>query len=334
MYKISIAMTTYNGARFIAQQLLSLLNQERQADDVVIYDDHSTDLTASIVQSFIDSHQLNASWKLYINAKNVGFKQNFFNAISASTGDLIFLCDQDDLWDAGKLQTMEQVFLRNDRIMALCSSFRIIDQANGIMPMKSKKKYANNNLFRINQVLQVGDIVKIKFVQACNNNISPGCTMGFRSLIKSVYLKNTSLTIEHDWELSFIAACMDGLYYLNQPLISYRVHTNNTIGLDQVMHEPSAIERIVGDRQERAAYLASHVRAFQQYNNMIDKGKRRILSDELVFAETRERALASKSLKLLLKLYHYNRYYRIGTSLAGKLSDIIFILLPDSSKPT
>lgn len=330
MYKISIAMTTYNGAQFIEKQMFSVLNQTRQADEVVIYDDHSTDLTATIVRDFIASHQLDFSWKLYVNSDNVGFKQNFYNAVSATTGDLIFLCDQDDLWDAGKLQAMEQVFLSNDKILALCSSFRIIDTADSIKPMKPRKKYANNNLFRMDQVLQPGEVVKINFVQACNNNISPGCTMGFRPSVKSIYQSNTSLNIEHDWELSFIAACMDGLYFFNQPLIGYRLHTNNTIGLDQVMRKPSFAARIAGDRQARAAYLTAHVKAFQQYNKMLDVNKRKVLAEELVFAETRENALTVKSLKQLLKLYHYNRYYRIGTSWAGKLADFVFILMPGS----
>ncbi|MCQ2441204.1 MAG: glycosyltransferase [Clostridia bacterium] len=97
MLKISVAMTSYNGEKFIKTQLSSLLKQIRKPDEVIIVDDVSTDNTVEIIKDFITENGL-YDWKLTVNEENLGFKQNFKKALSLATGDIIFLCDQDDDW--------------------------------------------------------------------------------------------------------------------------------------------------------------------------------------------------------------------------------------------
>ena len=105
MFKISVAMTTYNGARFVEKQLASLLAQTRPADEVIILDDRSTDGTPGIVTRFIKKNSP-VSWHFSVNEKNLGYKENFYHAVGRTTGDLIFLCDQDDVWHSNKIEAM------------------------------------------------------------------------------------------------------------------------------------------------------------------------------------------------------------------------------------
>ena len=106
--KISIAMTTYNGARYLKEQLDSFVNQSRLPDELVICDDNSSDCTLDIAEDFFKHAPF--SVKIIRNQTNLGFTENFVKVISQTTGDLIFLCDQDDVWYPNKIQNMVELF--------------------------------------------------------------------------------------------------------------------------------------------------------------------------------------------------------------------------------
>ena len=101
--RISVVVTTYNGKMHLEKQLLSLLQQERAPDEVLIFDDGSTDGTIELVQSFIRKNCLE-SWQFYVNAKRKGWKQNFMEGLRKAAGDILFPCDQDDIWYRRSLQ--------------------------------------------------------------------------------------------------------------------------------------------------------------------------------------------------------------------------------------
>lgn len=94
---VSIALCTYNGEKYIEEQLESLIHQTCQPDEIIICDDQSKDNTVNIAKSLLGSWP--GAWKVIINKKNLGYKKNFQKAISLCRGDIIFLSDQDDVWD-------------------------------------------------------------------------------------------------------------------------------------------------------------------------------------------------------------------------------------------
>ena len=98
---ISIAMTTYNGEKYLSKQLESISNQSLLPDELVICDDASTDATASIIKEYA----LNAPFvvRVYLNKENIGYTKNYEKVMSLTSGDLIFLCDQDDIWFPEKI---------------------------------------------------------------------------------------------------------------------------------------------------------------------------------------------------------------------------------------
>src|SRR4051812_8879073 len=97
-------MATYNGARYLPEQLQSFLCQTVMPDELVVCDDVSTDGTVSIIQEFAKSTAINV--RLIVNECNLGFTRNFEQAIQHCTGDVIFFCDQDDVWFCQKIETM------------------------------------------------------------------------------------------------------------------------------------------------------------------------------------------------------------------------------------
>lgn len=110
--KISVAMATYEGAAYLEEQLKSLALQEKLPDELIVTDDCSSDASVEIVHRFAKAAPFPV--RLQINERRLGYCQNFCRALSLSTGDLIFLCDQDDVWLPKKISKIYSVF-ENDR---------------------------------------------------------------------------------------------------------------------------------------------------------------------------------------------------------------------------
>src|SRR5262245_36412717 len=104
----SVALCTHNGAAYIADQLASLAAQSRRPDELVVRDDASEDDTPAIVQAFAARAPFPVRFERH--ASRLGSTRNFDGAIAACTGDLIALCDQDDVWRADKLSAIERRF--------------------------------------------------------------------------------------------------------------------------------------------------------------------------------------------------------------------------------
>jgi glycosyltransferase involved in cell wall biosynthesis len=123
--KISIAMASFNGARFIREQLESFSRQTRPPDEVVICDDGSTDCTAGIVAEF----SAGAPFPVHFhrNAERLGYVRNFERAISLATGDVIFLSDQDDVWFEDKVQSICRHFEANPHILVIVNDQLMTD---------------------------------------------------------------------------------------------------------------------------------------------------------------------------------------------------------------
>ena len=111
--RIEVVLCTYNGERFVAAQIESILGQTRPVDLLSIYDDGSTDGTLSVIGGVAETHRLTGrlpAIRLHVRERNLGYGRNFWNAIGASEGDLLFLCDQDDVWHPDKVARLDAVF--------------------------------------------------------------------------------------------------------------------------------------------------------------------------------------------------------------------------------
>lgn len=308
MMKISIAMTAFNGANYIVQQLESLINQKRKADEVIIIDDCSSDGTASIIQEYLTLKKL-SNWQYIKNESRLGYIKNFKKAISKCQGDIILLCDQDDIWEDNKTALLESTFKKNTAIRVLATSASFIDAQNRVM----KRSFP---VFHFQNVPD-GEIRKIELNQIFEKNCFPGCTIAFRKEIALKYLRAESEYMEHDWTICLIGAMEEGLYWLNSKLIRYRIHSENTIGLSRIRYKYinyafwtlATWEIYIEGLYKRAAFL-----------------KRTNLRDEyaldILWAENRYASVVEKkyffyfrNLYLWIKLNH--KYDRRGIILDG-----------------
>lgn len=210
---ISVLMATYNGERYIEQQLESLINQTKKIDNIIIGDDCSTDETVSIIQEFIRKYD---NIILYRNEINLGYTKNFFNLLQKINSGLIFLCDQDDVWDLNKIEVMTSLLVKNE-CMLLSSGYEIVDENLSLI---TRRKY--DTLLK-----------KVELSSFLHNCDYPGMTFCFTcDLLNTEEFKNIKdAAFIHDFFLSLIAIKYQSMFIVNRCLVKYRQHNNNALGV-------------------------------------------------------------------------------------------------------
>ncbi|WP_053429544.1 glycosyltransferase [Rossellomorea marisflavi] len=324
---ISVAMTTYNGEKYITKQLQSIYEQQLQPDEVIIVDDCSTDNTVKIVSEFINNREL-FSWKLITFPENKGFINSFKRAIYETSGDIIFLCDQDDIWLKNKISLMSKVMIENPKILSLSSSFIKIDDNDNEIKTKEIPFSSNNNLIR--KRIKNNNCIKISSERVVAYNISPGCTSAFRSSIKEdfEYAANEEVDLVHDWKINFIASLNEGLYFLNTPTILYRLHQNNTLGLTRdtsLQSRALSCIKSAGEREIMKTILTYFIESEKIENNKKTNNLLQYL-DRLKSSQIeREYALKNRNiLKLIHLVFKYNLFKnRIVETILVDISSIL-----------
>ena len=123
---ISVAMCTYNGEKFISKQLDSILAQTQSVDEIIICDDCSEDKTVAIVMEKLKISCVN--YKIIKNDIRIGVTKNFQNAICNCSGDIIFLCDQDDVWKNNKVELICNKLKKEHEILLVFTDADLIDE--------------------------------------------------------------------------------------------------------------------------------------------------------------------------------------------------------------
>ena len=227
---ISVAMASYNGEKYIEQQLDSICCQKTKVDELIIVDDCSKDNTVKVIENYIETHP-NFNIYLYQNEVNLGYKKNFCKALSYCKGDYVFLCDLDDIWLEEKVETMINIMNKNPQIKALASSFNFIDQNNNPKEIELIPHFSNNNLFR--RYVEPEKLVEVTFDELLIQNGFQGCALCITKEMNQIFLNCFTDEIFHDWLINLLASERKGMYFYNHPLFLYRIHDKNTIGINE-----------------------------------------------------------------------------------------------------
>ena len=163
-----VVLTAYNGARMIGRQLDSLRKQTCPIR-VLIRDDGSTDDTVRIIEDYIRSYNLD-SWQLVKNPENLGWKRNFMEGMRSCGGDVIFPCDQDDIWYPEKVETMLREMEAHQEILLLSCDMSIRYEENAIRAKVYHRKKAE----------QAQPVAKYVFSNQFFKNPRPGCSYAIR----------------------------------------------------------------------------------------------------------------------------------------------------------
>ncbi|WP_291047296.1 glycosyltransferase family 2 protein [Empedobacter sp. UBA1574] len=201
--KISVCLASYNGQKYIKEQLESILSQLRIGDEVIISDDNSTDKTIEIINGFNDSRI-----KVIPNTNFKGVIGNFENAIKNASGDFIFLSDQDDIWRSDKVQVIIDFFEANQSYSCIFSNAAIIN---------NKGQRIGKRFFQ--------QIPKLKFYKLLLKNKFLGCTMAFKNNLNILPFRQ-DLPM-HDWYIGLKHIQKGKVGFINEDLIYYRRHGGN-----------------------------------------------------------------------------------------------------------
>lgn len=196
--RISVAMATYNGEKFIRQQLDSILKQTIQPDEIVISDDGSKDSTLDIIKEF---QRKNPKIILVYNTRNHGADGNFANAFSNTTGDLIFPSDQDDLWEINKIELMYKEF------------------TNDIDIVYAQDEIFDENGFIANTSWRIPPIHKAMW-----KNTLAGHACAFRKDVLNKYVPSRKLS--WDYEICLYSSVKGKVKGINDICVHWRRHSN------------------------------------------------------------------------------------------------------------
>lgn len=208
--RISIAMTTYNGAKYLPAQLASFLAQTKQPDELVVCDDSSSDETINILRDFAARAPFNV--RIQKNAVRLGWVDNFEKTMSLSRGDLIFFADQDDVWFRDKIAKMTALMAKNMQHMMAVNDAVLTDEHLNVTDLSLRRRFTS------------ATGIKQNFYQGCCTVI----TRQFRDLC-TPYPSNekSQRVLAYDSWLNFVGTLLDVIAIQEEALQYYRRHGAN-----------------------------------------------------------------------------------------------------------
>ena len=290
--KISIVLSTFNGSKYIIEQLDTLRNQTRPAEEVLISDDASTDDTVQIIEDYIAKYELD-NWLIRKNKENQGWKTNFARLLEDATGDIIFLCDQDDIWHLDKIQKMSEIMESNEKILLLASNYTPFYLGDGVQIKLDKSDLDNSQI-----------VYQPNFLDNFFHIRRPGCVYAVNKKIIPYFLKTRSNEDAHDALLWRLASLLNGLYIYSYSTIDFRRHDNNATG---------SKERSFQKRKEQVIYYDDLLQRlgdfYEQYDLSLSNEQISILNDYILWSSYRKELYEQKNLLIFLKLFKYRKLY-------------------------
>lgn len=293
--KIAILMATYNGEKYICQQIDSILSQTCKDWELYIHDDGSTDNTIAAVESYVEKYPD----KIHlIDGKSTGgAKYNFFYLFGQVEAPYYMTCDQDDVWLDKKIELTYDKMLtienKADVPRLVYTELRVVDsELNTIADTMSGYQSLDCHKRTINQFI-------------LQNSVT-GCTMMINRALRDKMLHITDIdnTIMHDWWAALVAAQFGKTAFIDEPTILYRQHGDNSLGALGINKLSYIVRRVWQKKQIQESMRLGRLQAREfakTYN---------LPTDSLA---VRYAALEGKSRRVRQRFYKENDMYKTGT---------------------
>jgi glycosyltransferase involved in cell wall biosynthesis len=221
-YRLSVCMAAHNGARFIREQVESILSQLTADDEIVVVDDASSDETVAILEDLRDPRM-----RIIVQSRNRGALKTFERALREARGEIIFLCDQDDVWRSDKVEEMLRAFQCSPSTTLVLSDRELIDG----------RGYSLDEPPHSRDHLPLG--VAATFIK----NHYQGSTMAFRREILEAALPFPDSIPMHDSWIGLVNAVVGKAAYTPQKLVYYRRHPGNATSREHGPLRLMAVQR-------------------------------------------------------------------------------------------
>ena len=302
--KVSVVLTTCQGARFLPELLGSLCSQTRLPEEILVSDDCSTDDSLSILRSFAEKHP-GIRWRIRQNSRRLGWKRNFIQTIADAEGEILFCADQDDVWERDKIERMVACMTEHPEIRVLGCDDVTIDAAGNVTGRRRMRYPAGD-----------APLERIPLTPTFYESVRPGCGIAIRRDMAQLLVEYWAENCAHD-ALAWSLGVLDGsAWVLHRDLLRYRIHASNTTKKKNTRQEHlESLEMQVQNARQCAAWLQDRGETSGQ--------RCRVVSDALRFFTLRQEAVSRRSLRTLLKVLPYRRCY---TYLPSFLKDLWFLM--------
>jgi len=310
--RLSVALCTYNGGAYLLEQLTSIAEQEVAVDEIVVADDGSTDFTLDLLDRARESIP---ALRILPPTDHLGVTRNFERAISATTGDIIFLADQDDRWHADRTAVAVAALKADPQALLIHSDAAIVDaqgRATGDSLLDRLRVDAASR-----RELTAGHA----FDLLMRRNLVTGATVAFRRRLLEIALPFPDAWLHDEW-LAVIAASTGGTRLLQAKPVDYRMHGANEVGAARLTWG-ARWSRLTAPRAERNARLLARAR---QLEARLPAGRPNELASEKVrHEEVRSSYPVARVARVpaVLREFRTGRYARYGRALDDALRDLV-----------
>lgn len=309
---ISICLATYNGEKYIEEQLEAIYTQTIPVDEVIICDDNSNDATRTIINEFIKKKKIEYKWKLIHNPERKGYPSNFYYCMQKCSGDIIFFADQDDLWHNAKVESMVNIMKSNGNIKLLSCAYSVMDETGvkieNIMTPKNKENK---------------EIKKVGIEEILKKFNFPGMTM---AIDKIFYKENLDFFINsdipHDFMLAILGADREVFYSFDYVGVYHRRHSNNAANEEHRVNKLLNLKRKLWEINKYEQMLDN------VYLLNIDKyfstSSKKLILEKRNFIHNRFCSLKNRDLGKSFKNYYFYKQFFSIKSFIGDVWLILF----------
>jgi glycosyltransferase involved in cell wall biosynthesis len=319
---ISIALCTFNGEKYLQEQLDSFLRQTRLPDELVVCDDGSRDGTVALLEAF--AAQAPFPVRRFINPENLGISKNFEKALSLCTGDLIALSDQDDVWLPQKLFAFEKVFVEQPQVGAVVCNAAVVDE--NLQPLGYSMWEVIGFTPQMQKQFAQGSAAPliIQGVGFC------GATMAIHSQVKTVILPIPPFCPHDSW-VSVMVSIVNKIALLPAELNQYRQHQKQYCGLEiGNLAKKISLSKSVSKKdyyELRARMFAEALARLTAYpQSTIDQSILTLIKDKIIHLRVRAKMPDSRIRRfpVVLREAMTGRYHRFSNGWISILKDLWF----------
>lgn len=318
MLLYSVALCTYNGSKYVGEQLTSILGQTIKPSQIVISDDGSTDNTKEIVESILGPSMID--YIVVDNKPPHGVTSNFQNAIRLCTEPIIFTSDQDDVWLPKKAEKLLEVLEKNDRALLVVSNGELVDE-----DLNSLECSVWTSLGITDNIVNSGNLFHV-LLRKC---IVTGAAMAFR---KELFDDVVSIPKEwlHDGWLAWLAVSKNGMVLCNEKLFYYRQHTDNVVGMIPYNSFYGHFQHYLENFNKMEMWREIRYKRYESlYNELSDCFSDTQKADILECTEfwkelykMKDKSIVNR-LKTIFRLYKQGLYHKYYTGKKGLIRDVV-----------
>ncbi len=274
--KIDILLATYNGERFLSEQIDSILNQTYANWNLIIRDDGSTDNTLVIINDYIDKYPEKIKF-IKDDKKNLGSSKNFSELLSHTESKYIMFCDQDDVWlpkknelSVNEILKLEKRYRNNVPLLVFSDLFVVDENINIVSDSFWKLKKRDPQNTALNRLIL--------------QNVITGCTTIMNRRLIELSLPIDEKAMMHDWWIAIVASAFGEISFIDRPLVKYRQHGSNVIGAN-TKSVSKFLKKISTGKFDKAIFIDHMQRVFAQADSFFRVYKEKLPEDKLAITE-------------------------------------------------